>query len=170
MAWFNEVMSNLFQRRRHRLFARHQPVTPRVRRRWGIHAVIFSFRLSLKRQIANSGRKMTLRPATVLVSLIALYWLPFSCASHFRFGSISFVPVDGYSRRVTRIQRKPLDWKVSISFIYNPLKSSDIRHVLAWGYWHWYIDGKAWFSQRKRQSLVALGIGRPGLSSTTLCW
>ena len=73
---------------------------------------------------------MTLRPATVLVSLIALYWLPFACASHFRFGSISFVPVDGYSRRVTRVKRKPLDWKVSISFIYNPLKSSDIRHVL----------------------------------------
>ena len=92
--------------------------------------VIFSFRLSLKRQIANSGRNLTLRPATVLVSLIALYWLPFACASHFRFGSISFVPVDGYSRRVTRVKRKPLDWKVSISFIYNPLKSSDIRHVL----------------------------------------
>ncbi|XP_067017056.1 uncharacterized protein [Acropora muricata] len=43
---------------------------------------------------------MTLRPATVLVSIIALYWLPFACASHFRFGSISFVPVDGYSRRL----------------------------------------------------------------------
>ncbi|XP_074622654.1 uncharacterized protein LOC141880949 [Acropora palmata] len=43
---------------------------------------------------------MTFWPATVPVSLIALYWLPFACASHFRFGSISFAPADGYSRRL----------------------------------------------------------------------
>ena len=73
---------------------------------------------------------MTRWPATVLVSLIALYWLPFACGSHFRFGSISFAPADSYSRRVTRVKRKPLDWKASISLFYNLLKSPDIRHVL----------------------------------------
>ena len=71
-----------------------------------ICALIFSFRLSLNSQIANSGRKMTLWPATILVSFLVLYFLPFACASHFRFGSISFAPVDGYSRRVTTVKLK----------------------------------------------------------------
>ena len=70
-----------------------------------IYPPIFCLILSLNSPTANSGRKMTLWTATVLVTFIAAMvavclCLPFP-VWHFQFATL-----DGYSRRVTRVKLK----------------------------------------------------------------